>query len=569
MIQTETNKQLVDISNKNTFSGYASSSIPEKLLSYLQERQKNILEGYSQEYLTLEELSSLIRKDPNLPEYSKKRVVLNYAIKDILSTHNENEKPKAYLYPLVFIENNKFNCKIFIMTPIKDIKSEVDSFYKQYFSKSTEAIKLIVYGKYSSSKRLNDTNYKYSLIRHNRIDEKHYSPFEHSIEEELRNICRRAFKPYQYFEVNEFIKDVISYGKNLNKLIEVTPEYHINNSQISLGESGEIKKDIEIYYHFYSQFTSLEKVVINELLLISKAFSMTMISEEIENYSRIYPTEISNIPENELKRATYLIDIVGAFPGESILPEKEKKLLKSFRKSALILKNLINLIPYHAELRYKTLLENCIELFKKKVTFYSSERKVLLPIILKEIISYAIPNSIDQSIQIEKEIRRIILNELGSYEILGNEGEKQLFLLDPDYIHRVLYHLANLGLENRIARKQYEIAKQILSQLQSKKKEINKNLDPLEIEEILKTLPQIENQVHKIEIKEKTQSVFFTLLSILIFMGSPTYLLYLKLNFQLPIKELMFLPAGILFSKAMHLILQYRNDKAKKFSKQI
>jgi hypothetical protein len=259
-----------------------------------------------------------------------------------------------------------------------------------------------------------------------------------------------------------------------------------------LGVDDEIKKDIEIYYHFYSQFTSLEKVVINELLIISKAFSMTMISEEIENYSSSYPNEISNIPENELKRANQLIDIVQAFPGESILPEKEKKLLKSFRKSAIILKNIVSLIPYYAEVRYNTLLKNCILRFKKKLEFYSSENKVLLPIQLNEIISYAYPNSVDQRIQIEKEIRKIVLNEMGSYEVLCPDGEKELYLIDPNFIHRVIHSLAKLGCKNEIARKQFEISKVILKQLQTKNKEINLKLDSTEMEDILSSLPALE-----------------------------------------------------------------------------
>ena len=561
MIQIQSNNTRGEISKSNTIPGFVSASIPEKLVNYLQERQKNILEGYSSEYLTLEELSSLIRKDPNLPEYSKKRVVLNYAIKDILVTHNESEKPRAFIYPFVFVENNKIVCKIYIMTPIKDTKAEVDIFNKYCFKLSSDSIKLIVNAKYTSSKRLNETNYKFSLIRDNRVDEKYYSPFEHSIEEELRSICKRAFKPYQYIEVNEFIKDVINYGKNLNKLIEITPEYHINNTQIFINDDGEIKKDIEIYYHFYSQFTSLEKVVINELLIISKAFSMTMISEEIENYSNSYPIEISNIPENELKRANHLIDIVQAFPGESILPEKEKKLLKSFRKSANILKNIVSLIPIYAEIRYKTLLNNCILRFKKKVEFYSSEKKVLLPIQLNEIISYAFPNSIDQSIQIEKEIRKIILNEMGSVEVLGFNGEREFYLIDPNYIHRVVQSLAKLGFQNEIARKQFTISKAILNQLQTKNREINLKLDPIEMEEILNTLPSLENQIQKIEFKEKTQKLFFSFISLLIFTLSPAYLFFLKINFQLPTRELLMLPLGIIVSKLIHSIFQFKRDK--------
>jgi len=288
---------------------------------------------------------------------------------------------------------------------------------------------------------------------------------------------------------------------------------------------------------------------------------MTMISEEIENYSRTYTSEVSNIPENELKRANQLIDIVQAFPGESILPETEKKLLKSFRKSAFILKNIVSLIPYYAEVRYQTLLNNCILIFKNKLEFYSSEKKVLLPIQLNEIISYAYPNSIDQKIQIEKEIRKIILSEMGSFEVLGSDGEKKLYLIDPNYMHRVLHSLAKLGCKNELARKQFEISKIILKQLQTKNKEINLKLDPIEMDEILNTLPSLENQIQKIEFKEKTRNFFFSIISFLIFTGGTSYLLFLKFKFQLPTKELLLLPLGIFISKVIHTLFQFKRDK--------
>jgi len=165
LIQIENKNLKNEISKSNGNPALVSAAIPEKLIHYLEKRQKNILEGYVSDYLTLEELSSLIRKDPNLPEYSKKRVVLNYAIKDILVTQNENEKPKAYHYPFIFVENNKLLCKIFIMTPINDMETEINNFNKHCFKLSSDAIKLIVHAKYTSSKRLNETNYKLSLKR--------------------------------------------------------------------------------------------------------------------------------------------------------------------------------------------------------------------------------------------------------------------------------------------------------------------------------------------------------------------------------------------------------------------
>ena len=50
-------------------------SIPDRMLNYLKDRQKKFLNKTEDNYLSLEELSSLIRKDPILPDYLKKRIV--------------------------------------------------------------------------------------------------------------------------------------------------------------------------------------------------------------------------------------------------------------------------------------------------------------------------------------------------------------------------------------------------------------------------------------------------------------------------------------------------------------
>ena len=72
-------------------------SIPDRMLNYLKERQIKFLNKTEENYLSLEELSSLIRKDPNFPDYLKKRIVLNYALKDLFTQNSETQINKAFL----------------------------------------------------------------------------------------------------------------------------------------------------------------------------------------------------------------------------------------------------------------------------------------------------------------------------------------------------------------------------------------------------------------------------------------------------------------------------------------
>ncbi len=531
------------------------------MLNYLKDRQKKFLNKTEDNYLSLEELSSLIRKDPILPDYLKKRIVLNYALKDLFAQNSETQTNKAFLSPVIYIEANKIFCKIYVMAPLESNSQEEVNFKNTCFQQSKDAINLLVSKKIISSKSLNDKNYLYSLIRENRIDDKYFYPYEHCLEEELRSLSKRAFTPYQYLSIDSFIKDVISFGKNNKKLIEISQEYHICSTDIYLNDEGTIDREPEIYYHFFSQVSSLEKVLKNDFYLLTNSFGMRMISQEIEIYSSKYTQEISKNPELELSRASHLTDIISSFPSESILPEKEKKFIRSLRISADILKKITNLLPIYSQKRYEILLNSCINRFKNDIVYHSSEKKVLFTVFLKDIISFAYPTSETQKFTIEKELRKIVLQEFGCYEVLCENDEKLLYLVDPGYIHRVIVSLCINGKVDESLRTQYFIASNIYKQLLSKKKPINFKINSLELKEIEEKLPSLEKQIIKLNNIRITINFLFSLYTFLILFSSISYLLFLKFFYLLPARELLLLPLGIILSKSIHILFSLKPKK--------
>jgi hypothetical protein len=536
-------------------------SIPDRMLNYLKDRQKKFLNKTEDNYLSLEELSSLIRKDPILPDYLKKRIVLNYALKDLFAQNSETQTNKAFLSPVIYIEANKIFCKIYVMAPLESNSQEEVNFKNTCFQQSKDAINLLVSKKIISSKSLNDKNYLYSLIRENRIDDKYFYPYEHCLEEELRSLSKRAFTPYQYLSIDSFIKDVISFGKNNKKLIEISQEYHICSTDIYLNDEGTIDREPEIYYHFFSQLSSLEKVLKNDFYLLTNSFGMRMISQEIEIYTSKYNQEISKNPELELSRASHLTDIISSFPSESILPEKEKKFIRSLRISADILKKITNLLPIYSQKRYEILLNSCINRFKNDIIYHSSEKKVLFTVFLKDIISFAYPTSETQKFTIEKELRKIVLQEFGCYEVLCENDEKLLYLVDPGYIHRVIVSLCINGKVDESLRTQYFIASNIYKQLLSKKKPINFKINSLELKEIEEKLPSLEKQIIKLNNIRITINFLFSLYTFLILFSSISYLLFLKFFYLLPARELLLLPLGIILSKSIHILFSLKPKK--------
>jgi len=536
-------------------------SIPDRMLNYLKDRQKKFLNKTEENYLSLEELSNLIRKDPNFPDYLKKRIVLNYALKDLFTKNSETQTNKAFLSPVIYIEANKIFCKIYVMAPLESNSQEEENFKSKCFQQSKDAINLLVSKKIISSKSLNGKNYFYSLIRENRIDDKYFYPYEHCLEEELRSLSKRAFTPYQYLSIDSFIKDVISFGKNNKKLIEISPDYHICSTDIYLNDEGTIDREPEIYYHFFSQLSSLEKVLKNDFYLLTNSFGMRMISQEIEIYTSKYNQEISKNPELELSRALHLTDIISSFPSESILPEKEKKFIRSLRISADILKKITKLLPIYSQKRYEILLNSCINRFKNDIVYHSSEKKVLFTVFLKDIISFAYPTSETQKFTVEKELRKIVLQEFGCYEVLCENDEKLLYLVDPGYIHRVIISLCIDGKANESLRTQYFIASNIYKQLLSKKKPINFKINSLELKEIEEKLPSLEKQIIKLNNRRVTINFLFSLYTFFIILSSFSYLLFLKFFYLLPARELLFLPLGIILSKSIHILFSLKPKK--------
>jgi hypothetical protein len=558
LIQT---KDIYSSIDKSLSSKDKNLSILEKMINYLKDRQKSILENSDYDYLSLEELSNLIRKDPNLPDYLKKRIILNYNLKDLFSNHSEVTNPRAYLSPVVSIESNKILSKIYVMSPLKGNSKEVEDFHFSCFLKSKNAINLLVSKKILSSKTLNEKNFINSLIRQNRIDEKYFYPYEHCLEEELRSLARRSFTPYQYISIDAFIEKVISFGKANNKLIEITPDYHICNTDLIINSEGLIEREPEIYYHLFSHLSSLEQILKNDFYQLTSSFGMILLTQEIDTYNTKFNSSFSKNPQDELVRAFHLTDIILSFPAENFLPEKERKFIRSLKVSAEILRKITQIFPIYETKRTDFLLSHCTQKFRNSLFQYSSEKKELMQLFLNDIIIYAHPRNESQKFFIEKELRKIILQEYGSYEVLCDNGEKLLYLLDPGFIHRVIFSLSILGQKDEQFRIQYFIASNILKQLKSKNKPINFKLNPNELEEIEREIPRIDKLLIK---QQKNKNMIEFLLTIYVFLINVAcigYLGFLKITFALPIKELLLLPFGIVIGWGIRTIFSFKLKK--------
>ena len=542
--------------NYSSKLAHTSHSIPERMMAYLLERQSNLNTKNTSDYLTLEELSNLIRKDPNIPEYSKKRVALNYALKELFNKQSDsNFQIGAFLYPKISIEDKRITSKIYVMAPIS--KNDVNLFYKTCFESSLPAIHIILSSKYTSSSRLNDNNYFNSLINENRSLDKKYSPYDHCFEEEIRRLCRKAFNPYHPISLSQFIEDVVSYGMKSKSIYEISSDYHIYNYEVQTDMRGSVVHEPEIYYHFFSHLSSLQTSMLKDLYRISIDYGMNTFKEEIDLFSKKFPDPILH-PEWELKRASLIIDIIEAFPSELILQEKEKKYVRQLRNSAKILKRIVYLLPGFLENRYQTLLNNSKLRLHQKISHTSSVLNRLQPISIENLIQEVLPTSVERKLIIEKEFRKIILEQYGSYEYLKDDGKKELLLLDPAYMGRILYNLAKLSIKNPDFRREYNIAKVIEKQLTYKNKPINFHINDSEIFEINSKLPGFDLEITKIEKREKSLGVLFKLYQLLIVSTGVGYLTYLKFFQGIETKYLSSPLGGFFIAYILHSFIKLK-----------
>ena len=531
----------------------SNSNLSIRMLEILYSRQVSIVSAVSDSYLSLEELTELIRRDPNIPEYSKKRIVLNYALKEIMLAGNGKETPPAYLYPVLSIENKKIQCKIYLMTPIEKNSEEVSRFYESCFQKSLPALEILLSQKYNSPKRINSLDFLYTLIKENRVDERKFSPFEHSIEEEIRTLCRRAFNPYNLISIDAFLHDLLSYGKRNNQILEITPEYHINNTQLSLDTDGNILHESEIYYHYYCHLSSLDRFLREHLTELSRQYTLLTLEKEILDYSSTYSESINLNPTAEIERTRILVEILESIPVSSY-NEQDKKIIQSLKSSSKILKRLFYLIPFYTHNRQENLTENCINRLRRSVLKSSSEKKELYTIQLESLLAESKPVSPEQKLVIEREIRKVILEEFGSYEIIGKNGATTFYLLFPQFFTELLLRATELAINSESYREKYKILKSIQKQLHFKHTIIDSELSEERISELQNLLGSLEKKIQTIFTFQKIGIIFFSLFVYAICFGSLSYLVYLKVKMNIPLRLLAGIPLGITGTMFIHWI---------------
>lgn len=531
-------------------------NLSKRILDYLSKKQGEILSNPSTNYLSIDEISNLVRQDPNIPIHSKKRIVLNYALKEVFSARNEKDSPSAFLYPIIYIENRKILCKIYAMYPKDKNSLEVSKFQEACFQKSIPALEVLLSYKYTSGKRINPSNYLYTLFKDNRNDERRYSPFEHSIEEELRSLCRKAFNPYNYIPVDAFLHDVIKYGYSLGMVMQITPEYHINNRNLSLDSDGNILYESEIYYHYFAHLSSLDKFLRADLSHLSNEYNLSTLSEEITLYKKKFSPYLSSIAPIESERTSLIIDIIESVPCGTIANERDKKLISAIKCSANILRKLFHLIPNYTNNRQINLTDNCINRLRRSVKNSSSEDKTLFQVNINQLVSECKPVSPEQKIRIEKEIRKVILNEFGSHEIPDASGESIFFLLDPAFLKKVIFNLAMNEEKYSPSNNLYQISKSIEKQLQYREKPLNSGIEDSELEEIEKVLPIQEKRISRKKTIYKLGQFLLNLISFVVLTGGISFFVFLKIYLGIPLKLLLSFPSGIFITFIIHSIIK-------------
>lgn len=307
----------------------------ERILYYVSERHNQIqslhgFEAHPYYYMSLDFLGEILKKDTMLSEDLKNKTNVDEALKQMIDDFGEGKHKYGYLYPVLVLADGKVLPRIVIISPQVDSQILISPFRQNCFLYSLNVIEMILRGKIQSSKRQKEVEHLENfLVREDKSKKNIFKPDALSIEFELRNLTKKGFGEYAFLTLNDFIDDVIGYGMSKNLIIEIDKNYHITRDNISLDSRGNFEKTPELFFHFNVQIRALQKIMIKEILDISNDLGWTNVRSMILSFLKSFPSQISDDPLEEAKRARILIEIAEELKVEKDLPPRRFPLGKS------------------------------------------------------------------------------------------------------------------------------------------------------------------------------------------------------------------------------------------------
>ena len=434
----------------------------------------------------------------------------------------------GYLYPILFIDNGKLACKINIFSALEE-KTHIQPYRNKSFNFSIPVIDMLFSGKIRSVKRIKEAetpeNIVMTVLKNKDLS---YNPLGISFEHDIESFLRKAYIPYEYIPIKDFVQDVIAYGLKVDQLDEINPDYHIVKEEVELDEIGKIRKYPEVFFHYWGHLKAINKILSEELHKIAKDSKLLDLDASITDYKNKYIKGLDSDPFKELDRVEDLIQIIDRYPIQSSFSEGIKNLIHSTQEGSKYLRIFKEKIFTIYEDGKKNLIESSLVKFGTRISNTSRDKKIVQTIRINQIpemVSFKEPT---MAKEFQTKILNYIHKNLGVYEEIDTEGKKIYYVLDPAFYSSILLNHGKLASNGESSKKLYEIVKKIHTIMLAKniKLKVDSRIHYLELQTIREGLSELEIGFRHEKVKEEKKSkfnmgiaIFTFFFSLMLFLG--------------------------------------------------
>jgi hypothetical protein len=461
-------------------------------------------------YLYLSQIEAEIKKS-SLSESSKKNKSINEALQIMFDTGGGGNAKLGFAYPLLSEQLHRLQVEVAIISPqtskqmsIRPFREVCSTYNQNILNKIWEGQLQIVQFEHEVE-NLKDL----MLLKDPETDALIFDPLGISFENEFALQFRDIFSPYDPFPIREFYLDVVKYGVSTERLIQISPEYHVINEEFELDKTGKLTRSPEIFRHFHFNLLCMHQIITEELQKIAQELKLMNIDALIADYKNRFSDTIENIPELEKERVISVMNIVEKFPLDNSLPEEYKPLITSFKEGGKILSLLVkNIIRLRGEAR-DHFLKNSVQKFAQRIAEGSKTKKILQIVRLNKLSELESIENEALAKDLERFIVNYINNNFGCIDE-SQEGNKIYQVVDPMYFSAVLNHHCELKSTGATGEKQYKYCKLIEEQLQSGilGSKLDEGIPPKELSKIKKSITDFNEKLKQEKLLEQKRANF-------------------------------------------------------------
>ncbi len=363
--------------------------------------------------LTIDEIPSVLQKLVQITENHRTPNAISEALRELSGLSPNFTEKVVYFYPFFLKTDEKILLKVAMVAPQVHEKTDVSAYRRACIKYNLDLVESLLQKRSSREVVLDPIHPGKILLGKNDSGKVFLYPANFSYESEVEGMLRKAMEPFRPIPVSDFLKDLIAYGKETARLVEIIPGYHIILPQGT--------HQPEYARHLAVQLDALFQFSFPYLKQIAEKEKYQNFLEKWENYKWKFPSETETLIQNGPTLSKSLIELIQEFPFEKFPNAEIQKFAKTVHESILILHKLEERIKTQKQDGTETLIEEWIESLKSKIRENSEKTLTLTKIDLNQEVK-----SLDLKLESQKinAINRLVSTleqEFGCMELKENE----------------------------------------------------------------------------------------------------------------------------------------------------